>query len=113
MELTKIFDNSLGVYPHEKVHIVLEPNAQPKHTRAYAIPMVCLEIFKKELMHLVKIGVLSIQGSSEWASPNFIIPKKDNRVCWVSDFQEVNKVVKRKKYPLPIIQDILKKKKGY
>ena len=48
-------------------------------------------------MHLLEIGVLSIQGASEWASPTFIIPQKDDKVkvCWVSDLQEY-KVVKRK-----------------
>jgi hypothetical protein len=39
------------------------PGAVPKHFRPYAIPVIYLEAFKKELIHLVKIGVLSPQGS--------------------------------------------------
>jgi hypothetical protein len=50
--------------------------AVPKHLRPYAIPVIHLEAFKRELIHLVKIGVLSPQGASEWASPTFIAPKK-------------------------------------
>jgi hypothetical protein len=38
---------------------------------------------------------------------------KDGRVHWVSDLQELNKVVKRKQCPLPIMWDILQQSKGY
>jgi hypothetical protein len=89
------------------IDLVLE--AIPKHSRSYPIPVIHLEAFKKELLHLVEIGVLSHQGASKWASPTFITPKRDGRVCWFSDLRELNKVVKRKLYPLPLIGDILRR----
>ena len=55
-----------------------------------------LSTFKKELDHLVKLGVLVPQQQSEWASPTLIVPKKDGRVRWISDLHQLNKVVRRK-----------------
>ena len=101
------------MYPHKKFHIDIDPDAKPVHARPYPIPRVHLATFIKELDHLVKIGVLAPQGASDWASPTFITPKEDGRVRWVSDLRALNKVVKRKVYPLPIITDILRKRTGY
>jgi hypothetical protein len=80
-EYTKLFDGTLGVYPHRKFHIDLVPGAVLKHFGPYAIPVIHLEVFKKELIHLVEIGLLPPQGASEWASPPYITPKKESRVC--------------------------------
>ena len=51
---------------------------------------------------------------SSWASPSlFVIPKEDGRVRWVSDLRELNKVIVRRQYPVSVIKDVLKKRKGY
>jgi hypothetical protein len=108
-EFTKLFDGTLGVYLHRKFCIELEPGAKPRHARPYPVPVTHLETFKKELIHLCEIGVLlQPQGASKWSSPTFIKPKKDGRIHWVSDPRELDKVVRRQQYPLPIIQDILR-----
>ena len=56
--------------------------------------------------------MLSYQETSEWASPSFIIPKKLNRVRWISDLRALHKVIKQTQYPLPLINDILRKITG-
>jgi hypothetical protein len=108
-----MFDGTLGDYPHKKVHIDIDPNAKPVHSRPYPVPRIHLKTFKKELNHLVRIGVLAAQQESEWASPSFIIPKKDGRVRWISNLRQLNKVIRRKQYPLPFITDILRKSSVY
>ena len=46
------------------------------------------------------------QGHSPWASPLFF--KKENDKLWpVVDYKALNKVMKKKAYPLPLIQEIL------
>ena len=52
-DFTKLFNGTLGVYPHKRFHIGLVPGARPKHSQPYAIPCIYLAAFKKELDRLV------------------------------------------------------------
>ena len=104
----------MGCYPHEEIHLELIDGAQPVFKKAYPVPFKREEVFKHELDNLVADGVLEkVYTPSAWALPTFIIPKKDETVRWVSDFCELNKLLKRKPYPLPRIQDIMNKQGNY
>jgi hypothetical protein len=59
-----------------------------------------------KLCQLAELGVLERQPASEWASPSFIIPKKNKTVCFLSDFWEVNKRLVRKPFPIPKISTV-------
>ena len=108
-----VANNYLGTYKGQKVRLELKPGVTPHSQRPYPVPYKHKDVFKQELDRLVKIGILSKTGPSKWLAPTFLIPKKDGRVRWISDFRELNKCIKRKVYNLPKIQDILKKRNGY
>ena len=104
-----LFDGQLGDWTGDPVEIPLKEGAKPYHARAFPIPHIHEDTFKKDLDRLVSIGVLRKVNRSEWAAPAFIIPKKDGRVRFISDFRKLNSQIKRTPYPLPHIKDMLLK----
>ncbi len=67
----------------------------------------------KEINCLLLIGVLKWQLLSQWASPSFIIPKKDQTVHTISDFRELNKRMTTKPYPIHKISNTLQELEGF
>jgi hypothetical protein len=67
----------------------------------------------KEINCLVAIRLSTWQPSSKWASPSFIIPKKDQTVHTISDFRDLNKHIVRKPYPIPKISTTLQELQGF
>ena len=109
----EIFDGKLSDWDTEPVEFEFQEGAKPHNQRHFPVPHIHKETFKKELMHLVDLGVLEVVKESEWGSPTFIIPKKDGKVRFVSDFRVLNKKIKRKPYPLPRIADLLQDMSGF
>ena len=71
-------------------------------------------MFKKEVEYLVLLGLLKKSNNSEWWVPSFAQSKpKSNEVSFLSDFRNINKLLKRKSYPMPNINEILLKLEGF
>jgi len=108
-----LFDGTLGDWNRPPVSIELKDGVKPYHGRPYPIPQIHKATHMKEIDRRVGIGVLKRQTSSEWASPTFIIPKKDMTVSTISDFWELNKRIVRRPYPIPKISTMLQELEGF
>jgi hypothetical protein len=91
----------------------MKEGAKPYHGRPYPIAQIHKATLMKEINWLEGIGVLKRQSSSQWASPTFIIPKKDMTVPTISDFRELNKRIVRRPYPIPEISITLQELEGF
>jgi len=110
----KLFSGEMGCYTDRIFTIKLKPDAKPKHQKYFPIPLVHQKVTKDECDRMESIGVLKRTQETPWASPTFIIPKGDDgRIRTVHDFRYVNSQIERDAYPLPNIQELLHKRKGF
>ena len=108
-----LFDGQLGQWKGPPVNIELREGVKPSYQKAYPVPQSQKAMLMAEIERLVKIGVLRHITDSEWVVPNFVIPKKDQTVRFITDFRELNKRIKQKPYPIPKIQDLLLNLEGF
>ena len=108
-----LFNGTLGDWNLPLVSFEIKENMKPYHGRPYPIPQTHKAKLMKEINRLCETGVLKWQPSSRWASPTFIIPKKDGTVRTISDFREPNKRIVRKPYPIPKISTTLQELEGF
>ena len=109
-----IFDGKLDCHPHNKIKLDIPQDSQPVRKHPYPIPFRQEHTFIKKMVEMVNNEILwKKHGGSERTSLTFVVPKKDNRIRIVSDFREVNMLIKRKPYPMPRIHKIMQKRSGY
>jgi hypothetical protein len=108
-----LFDGTLGDWNRPHIYIELQEGAKPYHGRPYPITQIHKATLMKEINRLVGIGVMKRQSSLQWASPTFIIPKKDMTVRTITDFRELNKRIVRRPYPIPKISTTLQELEGF
>ena len=85
-----LFDGTLGTFQTAPVNLEIKPNEGPIHAKPFQIPKIHKQTLQKEVDWLCKIGVLKKCSDSLWASPTFIIPKKQGTMRFVSDFRKLN-----------------------
>lgn len=86
----------------------LQPYRLPigKETKPFAeqpfpISHVCADATRQKVGHPVRLGVLEPDEDLPWASPAFVIPKKDGTARLLSDFIRLNQDLVRRYYLLP------------
>ena len=109
----KLFDGRLKTFKGPPVHLKLIDNPIPVRRHPYTVPTSHLAVFKEELRRLISIGVIEKAQRSEWIAGTFIVPKKDGRVRWITDFRGLNKSLRRRVYPLRKISEIFQRRSGY
>jgi hypothetical protein len=113
LDYKSLFDGTLGDWNRPPVSVEMKEGAKPYHGRPYPIPQIHKATLMKEINRLEGIGVLKRRSSSQWASPTFIIPKKDITVRTITDYRELNNQIVRRPYPIPKISTTLQELEGF
>jgi hypothetical protein len=102
-----LFDGTSSDWKTKPVSFQLKEGSKQYHGRAFPVPKIHKDVLIKEIERLCKLGVLERQQESEWASPSFIVPKKNGTVRFLRNFWEVNKRIVRTPFPIPKISTVL------
>lgn len=93
---------------HEPAHIHLKDAYKKFSTRSYSCPQQYQEAFATLIQQRLDSSFIH-PSSSSFASPSFIVPKKDPKAIprWVCDYRQLNANTIPNNYPLPRISKIL------
>ncbi|XP_041362008.1 uncharacterized protein K02A2.6-like [Gigantopelta aegis] len=107
-EFPEVFSGKLGNLPGKKVHLTVNPDADPVIRPARTIPESLKADLKTKLDELVCTEVITpVDKPTDWVSQMSIAKRKsgDIRIC--IDPRPLNEALKREHYMLPVLDDIL------
>jgi hypothetical protein len=102
-----------GMPPERKVEFAIELllGTAPISKRAYRVSGPELVELKKQIDELSKKGYIQ-PSTSPWATPVLFVEKKDGTRRMCIDYQALNEVTIKNKYPLPRIEDLFYQLRG-
>jgi hypothetical protein len=91
--------------------IELLPRTPPISKRSYRMPVNDLVELKKQIAELQSKGYIH-PSSSPWGAPVLFVEKKDGTQRMCVDYQSLNEITIKNKYPLQRIEDLFDQMKG-
>jgi hypothetical protein len=113
-EYPDVFPEDLpGMPPDHDIEFLIEllPGTPPISKRPYRMPVNDLVELKKQIAKLQAKGFVR-PSSSPWGAPVLFVEKKDGTRRMCVDYQSLNEVTIKNKYPLPWIEDLFDQMKG-
>ncbi|XP_075515506.1 uncharacterized protein LOC142550154 [Primulina tabacum] len=106
-------DDVPALPPDREVEFVIDliPSTAPISKDPYIIAPTEMKELKTQLQELLDHGFIR-PSSSPWGAPVLFVKKKDGSLRLCIDYQELNKVTIKKKYPLPRIDDLFDQFQG-
>ncbi|GJR91327.1 putative reverse transcriptase domain-containing protein [Tanacetum coccineum] len=106
-------EDLLGIPPTRQVgfQINLIPGAAPMARAPYRLALSEMKELSDQLKELSDKGFIR-PSSSPWGAPVLFVKKKDGSFRMCIDYQELNKLTVKNRYPLPRIDDLFDQLQG-
>ncbi|XP_062086070.1 uncharacterized protein LOC133792169 [Humulus lupulus] len=107
-EFLDVFPKELpGLPPHREIEFVIDlmPDITPVSRAPYRMAPAELKELKTHLEELLKLGFIRL-SYSPWGALDLFVKKKDRSMRMFIDYQELNKVTIKNRYPLSRIDDL-------
>jgi hypothetical protein len=106
-EFEDVFKEVPGLPPRRNIDfsIDLMPGVAPVSKTPYRMSTLELKELQMHLEEILKKGYIRL-SVSPWGAPVLFVKKKDGTLRLCIDFRQLNKVIVKKKYPLPRIDDL-------
>ena len=106
-EYHDVFEGDLGTLPGRQ-RLEVDPSVTPTISPSRRVPLALKPRLKQELERLTSLRVIApVDSPTDWVS-NVVVatkPSGDLRIC--IDPKGLNKALKRERYPIPVIKDVL------
>ncbi|GJU54510.1 putative reverse transcriptase domain-containing protein [Tanacetum coccineum] len=114
-DFPKVFLNELpGLPPPRQVEFCIDliPGAAPMARAPYRLAPSEMKELSKQLQEFSEKGFIR-PSSSPWGAPVLFVKKKDGSFRMCIDYQEMNKLTIKNRYPLPRIDDLFDQLQGF